>query len=69
MDITIVPIAAEHIEAFHHMLDVVACEGKYLAFLEAPPLDQVRAFIKKSSASNEKAFAATPSLSITATRT
>jgi ribosomal protein S18 acetylase RimI-like enzyme len=45
MDVTIVPIAAEHIEAFHRMLDVVARERRYLAFLEAPPLDETRAFV------------------------
>jgi RimJ/RimL family protein N-acetyltransferase len=52
MDITIVPIAAEHIEAFHRMLDAVARERKYLAFLEAPPLEQTRAFIMNNIAKN-----------------
>jgi hypothetical protein len=32
MSIRIVPIAAEHIEAFHRALDLVARERKYLAF-------------------------------------
>jgi RimJ/RimL family protein N-acetyltransferase len=50
MDITIVPIAAEHIEAFHRMLDAVARERKYLAFLEAPPLEDARAFIMNNIA-------------------
>ena len=52
MDIEIVPIAAEHIEAFHRVLDVVARERKYLAFLEAPPLEQARAFIMNNIAMN-----------------
>jgi RimJ/RimL family protein N-acetyltransferase len=33
------------IEGFHHTLDVVARERKYLAFLEAPPLDSTREFV------------------------
>jgi ribosomal protein S18 acetylase RimI-like enzyme len=50
MDIKIVPIAAEHVEAFHRVLDMVARERKYLAFLEAPPLDEARAFIMNNIA-------------------
>jgi RimJ/RimL family protein N-acetyltransferase len=45
MNIRIIPIAEEHIEAFHRALDLVARERKYLAFLEAPPLEQARHFI------------------------
>src|SRR5262245_46761923 len=48
MDISIVPIAVEHIEGFHRALDVVARERKYLAFLEAPPLEQARAFVRQN---------------------
>ena len=58
MDIEIVPIAAEHIEAFHRVLDLVARERKYLAFLEAPPLDQVRAFVMNNIAQNHVQFVA-----------
>lgn len=43
--ITIGPITPDHIESFHRALDRVARERKYLSFLEAPPLDQVRRFI------------------------
>jgi ribosomal protein S18 acetylase RimI-like enzyme len=43
--VEIVPITEEHIESFHQTLDVVARERRYLAFLEAPPLDSTRAFI------------------------
>ena len=39
------PITEAHIESFHKTLDVVARERRYLAFLEAPPLDSTRAFI------------------------
>jgi ribosomal protein S18 acetylase RimI-like enzyme len=45
MNIRIAPITKEHIEAFHRALDLVARERKYLAFLEAPPFEQTRAFI------------------------
>jgi ribosomal protein S18 acetylase RimI-like enzyme len=58
MNISIVPIAEEHIEAFHRMLDVVARERKYLAFLEAPPLEQTRAFIMKNIANRSVQFVA-----------
>ena len=40
-----VPIADEHIAGFREAVDVVARERKYLAFLEAPPLDDVRRFL------------------------
>src|SRR5262245_2398891 len=41
----IVPIAAEHIEGFHRALDFVARERRYLAFLEAPPIESTRTFV------------------------
>lgn len=44
--IAIVPIAVDHVEGFHQALDVVAREHRYLAFLEAPPLDETRAFVE-----------------------
>ncbi|WP_312360549.1 GNAT family protein [Agrobacterium sp.] len=43
--IAIEPIRAEHVESFHRALDTVSRERKYLSFLEAPPLDSVRAFV------------------------
>ena len=43
--VEIVPITEEHIESFHQPLDFVARERRYLAFLEAPPIDSTRAFI------------------------
>lgn len=42
---TIVPMQPDHIEGFHRALDVVARERKYLASIEAPPLEQSRAFV------------------------
>src|ERR1700750_3072298 len=41
----IFPISSDHIVGFHRTLDVVARERRYLAFLEAPPLEATRAFI------------------------
>ena len=43
--VKIVPIAQDHIESFHRALDFVARERRYLSFLEAPPLEQVGAFV------------------------
>ena len=43
--VTIVPMAEMHFEGFHAALDAVARERRYLAFLEAPPLEQVREFV------------------------
>src|SRR5437764_2770277 len=48
----IVPIAAQHVEAFHRALDLVARERKYLAFLEEPPFEETRAFIINNIARN-----------------
>lgn len=45
MDVRILPIAEEHIPDFHRVLDAVARERRYLAFLEAPPVEQTRAFV------------------------
>jgi ribosomal protein S18 acetylase RimI-like enzyme len=39
------PITEGHIDSFHKTLDIVARERRYLAFLEAPPIEQTRAFI------------------------
>ncbi len=45
-------IQSGDIEGFHHCLDAVARERRYLAFLEAPPLDQVRSFVESNLADN-----------------
>jgi hypothetical protein len=39
------PIAQDHIDGFHRALDIVARERRYLAFLEAPPIESTRAFV------------------------
>jgi ribosomal protein S18 acetylase RimI-like enzyme len=43
--IEIVPITQDHIDGFHRALDIVARERRYLAFLEAPPIESTRAFV------------------------
>ena len=45
MAVEIVTISQDHIEGFHRALDFVAREKRYLAFLEAPPLDEARAYV------------------------
>lgn len=42
MAISVEPMAERHIDGFHRVFDAVARERKFLAHLEAPPLEQVR---------------------------
>ena len=56
--VAIVPFAPEHIESFHHALDVVSRERKYLSFLEAPPLDQARQFVMDRIARGDPGYVA-----------
>src|SRR5262249_7250860 len=48
--VEIVQIREDHIESFHETLDVVARERLYLAMTEAPPIDAMRAFVRKAIA-------------------
>lgn len=48
----IVPITEEHIESFHFAVGSVAKEGKYLAFLDEPPLEMTRAFVLENIKEN-----------------
>ena len=50
MSIVIVPITEAHVEGFHACLDAVAREQKFLAQIEAPPLDRVRGFVTEGIA-------------------
>ncbi|MES2935568.1 MAG: GNAT family N-acetyltransferase [Pseudomonadota bacterium] len=45
MNYHVVPMTEAHIADFHQALDSVAREHDYLAFLEAPPLDNTRDFV------------------------
>ena len=46
MDCAIVPITDELIPGFHAVLDQVAREKRYLAFLEAPSLEKTTAWVQ-----------------------
>lgn len=50
MTVEIVQVREEHIERFHATLDVVARERRYLALLEAPPIEQTRQFVRANIA-------------------
>ncbi|WHO75132.1 GNAT family N-acetyltransferase [Rhizobium sp. BT03] len=52
------PIAAAHIDSFHHALDTVAREKKYLSMLEATPLPETRAFVMGMIAKGNPQFVA-----------
>lgn len=45
MRYNVVPIEERHVVEFHQALDRVAREKKYLAFLEAPPIERTREFV------------------------
>jgi len=45
MAVEIVPIERRHIAGFHEVLDGVARERRWLAFVEAPPVPRVRSFV------------------------
>jgi RimJ/RimL family protein N-acetyltransferase len=46
MPVDIVPIEEIHIDGFHRTLDIVARERRYLSFLEGPPIETTRAFVR-----------------------
>lgn len=46
MTTAIVPIAGEHAAGFHACLDAVAREKRYLAQIEALPLERIEAFVR-----------------------
>ena len=58
MAVQIVPIEVKHIESFRRALDQVAREQKYLAMLEAPPLEKVSAFVLDNIANCHSQFVA-----------
>jgi RimJ/RimL family protein N-acetyltransferase len=48
MEIELRQISVDDTESFRAAVDAVAREHKYLALLEAPPIEQVRAFVKRN---------------------
>jgi RimJ/RimL family protein N-acetyltransferase len=58
MAIEIVPIAVEHAAGLHACLDAVARERRYLAQIQALPLERVEGFVRESVASDAAQFVA-----------
>ena len=58
MDARIVPIAEEHAASFRECLDAVAREKRYLAQVEAPPVERVVEFVRGGVASDVAQFVA-----------
>jgi ribosomal protein S18 acetylase RimI-like enzyme len=58
-EIRIIPTAEEYAERFHAAVDAVARERRYLAFVEAPPLESMRAFVRRVLADGVQMLAIT----------
>ena len=56
--IEIAPIAPAHIDSFHRTYDAIARERRYLAALEAPPLESFRSFVLDTISQGHARFAA-----------
>lgn len=55
---TILPISEDHAASFRECLDTVAREKRYLAQIEAPPLERVQQFVHDSVANDAAQFVA-----------
>jgi putative acetyltransferase len=58
MNITISPIGEVHAEGFHRCLDAVAREKRYLAQIEALPLERIQEFVRESVTNGAAQFVA-----------
>ena len=58
MKIEIKYITEDHILGFRAALDFVSRERKYLGFVEAPPIDQVKKFVRSNIENNYPQFIA-----------
>jgi putative acetyltransferase len=58
MSATITPITLAHAASFHACLDAVAREKRWLAQVEAPPLERVMGFVSDSVAADAAQFVA-----------
>lgn len=58
MSPVVLPIGAEHVASFRRALDEVARERRYLALLEAPPLEQMAAFVGENISKGVAQFVA-----------
>src|SRR5215470_11529105 len=45
--IVIVPTAERYVEGFHAAVDIVARERRYIGFVEGPPLESTRGFVRR----------------------
>jgi putative acetyltransferase len=58
MSHSVIPTSQEHFEGLHRAVDIVAREHKYLALIEAPPLEQSIAFYRDVLANDFPHFVA-----------
>lgn len=58
MNAQILPLAESHFEGLYRAFDVVVRERRYLAFLQAPPIDQAYAFYRNNLANDHCHFVA-----------
>jgi ribosomal protein S18 acetylase RimI-like enzyme len=58
IDTSVVPIARSHAASFRQCLDIVAREKKYLAQIEAAPLERIEDFVRESVANDSSQFVA-----------
>jgi ribosomal protein S18 acetylase RimI-like enzyme len=58
IDTSVVPIARSHAASFRQCLDIVAREKKYLAQIEAAPLERIEDFVRESVANDSAQFVA-----------
>lgn len=58
MDIAVVPIQEGHAASFRECLDTVAREKRYLAQIEAVPLERLREFVRESVKNDAVQFVA-----------
>lgn len=59
MTIEVRQIREEDIESFHAAVDVVARERRFLALLDAPPMERARAFVQRNIEKGYPQFVAT----------
>jgi putative acetyltransferase len=58
MTVIITPIKLAHAASFHACLDAVAREKRYLAMVEAPPLERIEGFVRDSVGADAAQFVA-----------
>jgi ribosomal protein S18 acetylase RimI-like enzyme len=58
MGIRVSPITEDEVAGYHACVDSVCREGRFLATLQAPPIEQTRAFVASQTASGNPMFVA-----------